>query len=263
MTGAAQIRCFADPVGAARALAAQLVLEGRACQTERGRFTLALTGGATARQLYAALTAAECREFPWEATELFWSDERAVPPGHPDSNQRLARETLLAHGRTSESQIHPMIRTPGDAVNPDGAAAAYEQVLRELTGADSPVLDVVLLGLGPDGHMASLFPGADSLQEMHRSVIVVRNSPKPPPVRVTMTVPIISGSAVVHLLVVGAEKADAVRETLEGARDSVRWPAQALASAAGSVTWWLDAAAAGGLRRESGRSRVGSHRSNL
>ena len=161
----------------------------------------------------------------------------------------MARETLLAHGLAPDARIHPMIRSAEDAQDLEYAAVAYEQRLRELTGDDRPSLDAVLLGLGEDGHVASLFPCARSLREQARSVIVVRDSPKPPPVRLTMTVPLINRSAAVHLLVVGDDKADAVQATLDGARDSDRWPAQGIEPADGLATWWLDAGAARWLSR--------------
>ena len=128
-----------------------------------GRFTLALTGGRTPRRLYEELGAEHLGDFPWAATDLFWSDERAVPPDDAESNQRLARETLLAHGRVPDARIHPMIRRVEDLRDLEGAAVAYERRLQEVTGDDCPSLDVALLGLGPDGHVASLFPGADSI----------------------------------------------------------------------------------------------------
>lgn len=214
-----------------------------------GRFTLALTGGRTPRRLYEELGAAHLGDFPWAATDLFWSDERAVPPDDAESNQRLARETLLAHGRVPDARIHPMIRRVEDLRDLERAAVAYERRLQEVTGDDSPSLDVALLGLGPDGHVASLFPGADSLQEHVRAVIVIRDSPKPPPLRLTLTVPAINRCLAVHVLVAGDDKAEAVQATLEGSRDPDRWPAQRIAPADGSVTWWLDAAAARRLRR--------------
>ncbi len=244
-----EVRVFPDVDGAARALAARLVRDARARVSSSGRFTLALTGGKTPRRLYEALGTVHRDDFPWAATEFFWSDERAVPPDDADSNQRLARETLLAHGLAPDARIHPMIRSAEDAQDLECAAVAYEQRLRELTGDDRPSLDAVLLGLGEDGHVASLFPCARSLREQARSVVVVRDSPKPPPVRLTMTVPLINRSAVVHLLVVGDDKADAVQATLDGARDSDRWPAQGIEPADGLATWWLDAGAARWLSR--------------
>ena len=244
-----EVRVFPDVDGAARALAAHLVRDARARVSSTGRFTLALTGGKTPRRLYEALGTVHRDDFPWAVTEFFWSDERVVPPDDADSNQRLARETLLAHGLAPDARIHPMIRSAEDAQDLERAAVAYEQRLRELTGDDRPSLDAVLLGLGEDGHVASLFPCARSLREQARSVIVVRDSPKPPPVRLTMTVPLINRSAAVHLLVVGDDKADAVQATLDGARDSDRWPAQGIEPAGGLATWWLDAGAARRLSR--------------
>jgi 6-phosphogluconolactonase len=249
MTSTPEVRVISDVDGAARALAAHLVRDARARVSSTGRFTLALTGGNTPRRLYEALGTVHRDDFPWAATEFFWSDERAVPPDDAGSNHRLAREMLLAHGLAPDTRIHPMIRSAEDAQDLERAAVAYEQRLRERTGDDRPSLDAVLLGLGEDGHVASLFPRARSLREQMRSVIVVRDSPKPPPVRLTMTVPLINRSAAVHLLVAGDDKADAVQATLDGARDPDRWPAQQIELPGGLATWWLDAGAASRLRR--------------
>jgi 6-phosphogluconolactonase len=186
---------------------------------------------------------------PWDALELFWSDERVVPRDHADSNYRMVRETLLATDPVAEDRIHPMVASDDlDEADLEDVAASYERVLRDATGGEAPALDAVLLGLGPDGHIASLFPGAGAVGRSDRLVVAVRDSPKPPPRRLTLTSAFIKRSAAVHLIVIGASKADAVLETLEGPHDPDRWPAQRLVPVHGTLTWWLDAAAASTLR---------------
>ncbi len=221
------------------------VAAGRRRVTDRGRFVVALAGGNTPRLLYEFL-ARECREsLPWDRVHFFWSDERYVPPGHPDSNYRMAREALLDHIDVPPANIH---RPETDLDDPDEAARRYERELQELLG-DDPRLDWVLLGLGEDGHVASLFPGSPLLSETERLVAVVHDSPKPPPTRLTMTLPIINDASEVHFLVTGEAKAEAVRATLEGPRDSRHVPAQAVQPAEGTLTWWLDSDAASLLKK--------------
>ncbi|GEM_PF-109628 len=241
-------RIFTQGDALCQSLATTIVEEARACQAAGGSYRLALTGGTTPRRLYTALAARH--DVPWGALELFWSDERAVALDHADSNYRMVRETLLARDPVAADRLHPMVA----ASDPDDAdleelAADYERVLRDATGADAPALDAVLLGLGPDGHIASLFPGEGERDRPDRLVVAVRDSPKPPPRRLTLTSAFINRSATVHLIVTGASKADAVRGTLEGPHDPDRWPGQRLAPAHGTLTWWLDAAAASRLRQ--------------
>jgi 6-phosphogluconolactonase len=245
-------RIFTQGDALCQSLATTIVEEARACQAAGGSYRLALTGGTTPRGLYTALAARH--DLPWSALELFWSDERAVPRDHADSNYRMVRETLLAADPVAEDRLHPMVASSDldrdlDDADLEEAAADYERVLRDATGADTPALDAVLLGLGPDGHIASLFPGAGERDRPNRLVVAVRDSPKPPPRRLTLTTAFINRSAAVHLIVTGASKADAVRGTLEGPHDPDRWPAQRLAPAHGTLTWWLDAAAASRLRQ--------------
>lgn len=235
-------RIFPDKHALARALAEEFVTRSRAQVVADGRFTIALAGGTTPRLLYEELGGGRRDEVPWAEIQFFWSDERVVPLDHADSNYRLVRETLLAHGRAPAEHVHAMAADPED---PEAGARRYEARLEDVLGSVHPALDWMLLGLGPDGHIASLFPGASTLRESARSVIAVRDSPKPPPVRLTMTLPFINRSAEIHIVVAGAEKAEAVHGTIEAGRDSDRWPAQGIAAT--RVTWWLDQAAASRL----------------
>jgi 6-phosphogluconolactonase len=213
---------------------------------DAGRFVVALAGGNTPRILYRFL-ALECRKpISWECVELFWTDERLVPPGHPDSNYRMTREALLDHVDIPAANIH---RPETERDDPEEAARRYEQRLFDVLG-DNPKLDWVLLGLGEDGHVASLFPGSPLLRETDRWVAVVRDSPKPPPIRLTMTLPIINDASEIHFLVTGRAKAEVVRATLEGPMEPERFPAQAVQTAEGNLTWWLDADAASLLKKK-------------
>lgn len=233
-------RIFDDKHALARALAEEFVTRSRAQVVGRGRFSIALAGGTTPRLLYEEL-ARRSDEVPWAHVHFFWSDERAVPLDSEDSNYRLAAETLFTSGRVPASNVHAMLSSPDD---PEAAARAYEARLIDILGSERPGVDWTLLGLGPDGHIASLFPGAPALRESSRSVVVVPDSPKPPPIRLTVTLPFINRSGQVHVLVVGADKAAAVRGTLEGSRELDRWPGQCIAPTNGTLTWWLDRAAA-------------------
>jgi 6-phosphogluconolactonase len=184
--------------------------------------------------------ASEFRDaIPWEDVHIFWSDERYVPPDHPESNQRFVCEALLDRVPLREKNIHRSSTTLDD---PEDAARLYEEEIHD-------PLDWMLLGLGDDGHFASLFPGSSALEEKERSVIVVRDSPKPPPLRLTFTLPLVNRSNQVHFMVSGSGKAEALRSTLEGPPDPSRWPAQAVRPSRGSLTWWVDEEAAGKLSR--------------
>lgn len=171
-----------------------------------GPFRLALSGGSSPRLLYAELS---LRGIDWEKVEFYWIDERFVPHDHPDSNYRMARETLLYHIGAKPEQIHSM-PTNGD---PNDAAWAYEAELKRAYGADSldparPLFDFVLLGLGSDGHICSLLPGSPVLEERTRWVVPV--SQGRPEVRLTLTYPAVQSSRMTAFLVTGRDKAEAV-----------------------------------------------------
>ena len=174
----------------------------------RGRFLFALSGGNTPRHLYAALAAPPYAALPWGRAHFFWSDERCVPPDHPDSNYRLAHETLLSHLQLLPGQIH---RLPGE-LGPDSGAACAEHNLRAFFFGsdlrnDFPVFDLILLGVGPDGHTASLYPGRPALAERTRWVVAEPNPGHPPFVpRLTLTLPVLNGAREVLFLVAGEEK---------------------------------------------------------
>ncbi|MGH7065519.1 MAG: 6-phosphogluconolactonase, partial [Stellaceae bacterium] len=185
---------------------------------EAGRFSICLSGGSTPRRLYQLLAAAPYRDaLPWDRVHWFWGDERFVPWDHPDSNYRMAREAMLAHSPAPAENIHP-IETTG---MPADGARAYEQTLKAYYGADAldparPLFDVMLLGLGPDGHTASLFPGNDVLDERRRwaaEVIGAREED-----RITLTYPVLESSRHAAFLVAGADKREMLARALAGDR---------------------------------------------
>ncbi|HEY1630041.1 MAG TPA: 6-phosphogluconolactonase [Rhizomicrobium sp.] len=201
-------------------------------ETGSGPFRLALSGGSTPRLLYRLLAQ---RQMPWERLELFWGDERFVPPDHPDSNYRMARDEWLKHAPTS-AQIHPI---PTDTT-PQDCAARYEELLRGIADRRGPgYFDVTLLGLGADGHTASLLPGQPVLDERAHWVAPVLKGRDEP--RITLTYPALESSKAVAFLVTGAEKRDTVARVREG---DLHLPAARLRPR-GAIVWFLDEAAAG------------------
>ena len=206
-----------------------------------GRCSLVLAGGSTPRPLYALLASRFREKIPWDRVHLFWGDERYVAHDDAKSNYRMAKEALLDHVPCPSRNIHPM-RT--DVADPDAAARDYESTLGEFFSGGEPRFDVVLLGLGDDGHTASLFPGSPALDERERWVVAA-TAPVEPRSRLTLTLPVLTQAMQTHFLVTGAGKAQVVRRVLTGSADVDRHPAAALALGAMPVTWWLDHDAAG------------------
>jgi|SRR5579864_1075088 len=231
-------RCIGNVDVLAARLREEITRLGRAPSTGRG-LSLAVSGGSVATTFFPRW-AAEAT-FDWGSTDVFWADERAVPPTDPESNYALARSLWLDSARAPADRVHRM-----RADDPDLAAAArdYDAELRRVVG-ERPVLDLVLLGMGPDGHVASLFPGHALLGEAGLNVAAVLDSPKPPPRRLTLTLPVLTAARTVVIGAFGASKAGIVRLAIEEA-DS-RLPAALVARGAGRTVWLLDAEAAGQL----------------
>ncbi len=208
----------------------------------QGRFAVALAGGNTPRAIYQLLATEYREQIPWSKVHLFWGDERYVPINDPNSNYRMVREALLDHIAIAAENVH---RMPTEFIQPETAALNYEKTLRDLWPTILPRFDLIQLGLGPDGHIVSLFPNSLLLQEENRLVAVVTDSPKPPPTRLTLTLPVINRAAQIHFFVSGAEKAEALQSTLEGPRDPQKFPAQAVQPINGELIWWIDKKAAG------------------
>jgi len=206
-----ELEILTDPEALARR-AAELVVA--AARDAGDRFAIALSGGSTPRRLYQLLVGAP---MPWARTHWFWGDERFVPPDDPASNQRMTREALLAHVPVPESQIHPI---PTTGLTPDQAAAQYERTLKAFYGAealtDRPLFDLVLLGLGTNGHTASLFPGKPVLEERSHWVGTMDDAEAGS--RITLTYPALESSRETLFLVAGADKKTVLREVLAGDR---------------------------------------------
>jgi 6-phosphogluconolactonase len=213
-----------------------------------GRFTVALSGGSTPRGLYKLLATdpAWRDQLPWARMHFFWGDERHVPPEHAESNFRMANETLLSVAPVPAANIH---RIHGEATSAADAASQYEDELMEvfgLTEGQVPRFDLILLGLGPEGHTASLFPGTRALLENHR--LVVSNwVGKLFADRITLTVPVLNNPACVMFIVSGADKATALKAILEGPYEPDQLPAQLINPTNGRLVWLLDRAVAGEL----------------
>jgi 6-phosphogluconolactonase len=214
-----------------------------------GRFTLALSGGSTPKATYSLLGSEPYRsQIDWTQVEIFWSDERCVPPDDKESNYALAQQVLLSNIPIPTNQIH---RMPADTSDRDAASQAYEREMQRTFSTDSiPNFDLIQLGMGPEGHTASLFPHQESLHEQQRLVMPV-NVPKPPPPRLTFTPPLLNAAKHVLFLVTGGEKADAVKAVLEGEYEPDEYPAQIVKPTNGEVTWMLDTEAARKLTQNS------------
>ena len=192
-------------------------------------FTVALSGGSTPKILYEVLADRQ-KEVPWSTTHLFWSDERHVPPDHPESNYRMAYEAMLSRVPVPDSNVHRILGENPDAQK---AAAEYEQIIVHR-------LDLILLGLGTDGHTASIFPNSEVLHETRR-LVAAPWVEKLNTYRITMTLPLLNNGASILFLVSGAEKAGIVKEVLEGPK---KYPAQFVQPTSGELLWMLDKDAA-------------------
>ncbi len=244
------VEVCATAMAAAQAAAARFVERVSAAIATRGRCVVALAGGSTPREMYVLLTQPPLvGAVDWSRVEVVWGDERCVPPNDPESNYRMARLALLDHVAIPASRIH---RIHGEAP-PVTAAADYEQALRLLlrTPAGPPQdvaghrIDLVLLGLGDDGHTASLFPGTPAIEdEVSWATAVVRPGAEAM-WRVTLTPPVLNAAGEVLFLVTGSGKAPIVRQLLATPPDTSHYPAQLIRPSSGSVHWILDAAAGG------------------
>jgi 6-phosphogluconolactonase len=214
------VHCDAELL--AKAVAARLVTRLVDAAAARGTASLVLTGGGIGTAVLAELAAAPARDaVDWRHLDVWWGDERFVPSGDKERNETGARAALLDHVDVDPARVHPMPPSDGpDGDDPDAAAARYATWLTEAATPEDhgpvPSFDVLLLGIGPEGHIASLFPGMPALYD-ERSVVAVRNSPKPPPTRLSLTLPSINAAKEVWILASGKEKAGAVALALSGA----------------------------------------------
>ena len=238
-----ELRIFDDSAGLCREAAQRILRARQKAVADEGRFALLLSGGQTPRQLYALLGSPEYRDrLDWAGTHLFWGDERAVPLSDPKSNYRMVAETLLSRVSIPEANIH-RIRTE---LPPEEAALSYERELREFFSG-APRFHLVLLGMGADGHTASLFPGSPALRERKRLVVATAQGSMP---RISLTVATLNAAREVLFLVTGAAKAPVLAAALEGPLDP-ELPAALVRPASGQVVWLVDRAAAAGLQKQS------------
>lgn len=230
-----------NPEEVARSAADRFVNLGQVAISERGRFGVALAGGSTPKRTYEILASEAYRDrVAWSQVHIFFGDERCVPPDDPQSNYRMAHEAFLSRVPIPAGNIH-RLRGEIDAAE---AAHLYETELRSFfAGAEWPRLDLILLGMGDDGHTASLFPGTAALQET-RAWVVANWVEKFNTFRVTLTAPAINHAAHIAFLITGAGKAKRLVEIMRGAREPERLPAQLINPVAGSLEWILDQAAA-------------------
>lgn len=243
-----QVRVMADAASLHRAAAGEFIRRARAAVQTRGVFHVALSGGSTPKGMFTLLVTEELlfRQVPWEQTHFWWSDERHVPPDHPDSNYKMASDAMLARAPVPPENIH---RVHSEYSDPAKAAQEYREELRRVLASNLPVLpqfELILLGMGPDGHTASLFPGTKALDESS-SPVVANWVGKFYAWRITFTAPLINRASAVLFLVTGQDKSLALKGVLEGPIEPHQLPAQLVHPASGELLWLVDQMAAAQL----------------
>ena len=229
---------YETPEEFARAAARDFVARAKSAIEERGRFAVALAGGSTPKATYEVLARDYRESLDWGAVHVFFGDERAVPPDHEDSNYRMARETLLDH--VPVGSVH---RMRGE-LPPEEAASSYEEEMREFFGPDGPPrFDLILSGIGDDGHTLSLFPETAALDVTDR-LVVANPVLKLETTRLTLTIPVANAARGVNFLVAGEGKAGTLKEILEGDADPRAYPAKYVRPENGDLAWMVDRAAA-------------------
>ena len=240
-----EIRVYPNAGELARAAAELFVTLAREAIAARGRFTVALSGGSTPRATHQHLASPTlASQVDWAHVHIFWGDERCVPPDHEHSNYRMARETLLDHVPLPPGNVH---RIRGEEA-PEWAAKATEIELRAFFGK-TPRFDLIFLGLGDDGHTASIFPGTSAVREETRWVVAQEHNLPPPPLvsRITFTPPLLNAAANIAFLVSGTGKAERLKEVLHGPYQPDILPAQIVNPKEGKLLWLVDEAAAQNL----------------
>jgi len=239
------VRSSPDIAGTTRATAEFFTSTILEAVKARGSARVAISGGSTPKAVFELLAnPAEpfAARVPWQQLQLFWVDERCVPPTHEESNFGMTKAALLDHVPLPAANVH---RMEGE-LDPEEAASRYESEIRNtfrLEGAETPTFDLILLGIGPDGHTASLFPHTDGLHEMAR-IVMANHVPQKDTWRITLTLPVITQGRKVAFLIEGAEKAPVVKTIFAGAYDPETYPAQLIRPASGKLTLLLDQGAA-------------------
>ncbi|HTC57501.1 MAG TPA: 6-phosphogluconolactonase [Candidatus Sulfotelmatobacter sp.] len=246
MSAPVELRRLTTPQDLFQAAAEEVIRTATDAVAQRGRFTIALSGGSTPRSLYTLIAANASVNLPWDQMFFFWGDERHVPPEDPESNYRMAKESLLSKVPIPGANI---FRIPAENPDASAAAEAYEQTVRKffaLAPGDFPRFDLILLGLGPDGHTASLFPETAALQENSR-IVVANWVKKLGTSRITFTLPTLNSARCVAFLVSGIDKAAVLHEVLEGHAPAEKYPSKLVQPSAGKLIWFVDKAAASEL----------------
>jgi 6-phosphogluconolactonase len=246
VSASVELRRLTTPQDLFQAAAEEVIRAATSAVAQRGRFTIALSGGSTPKNLYTLIAANASANLPWDRMFFFWGDERHVPPDDPDSNYRMAKESLLAKVAIPPANIFPV---PAEDPDASAAAEAYEQTLRKFFGlapGEFPRFDLILLGMGPDGHTASLFPETAALQEKSR-LVVANWVEKLQTSRITFTLPVLNAARCVAFLVSGTDKAVVLHEVLEGNAAVEKYPSKLVRPSDGRLIWFVDRAAASGL----------------
>jgi 6-phosphogluconolactonase len=250
LSSSVEIRVLTTPQELFEAAAEEVVRAAKEAVAQRGRFTIALPGGSTPKSLFNLLATNARTVMPWDRTFFFWGDERHVPPTDPDSNYKMAEETMLSKVPVAAGNV---FRIPAE--NPDAAAAAeaYERTLRkffQLEPGQVPVFDLILLGMGPDGHTASLFPGSAGLHEKTR-LVLANWVDKLKTSRLTLTLPVLNAAHCVAFLVSGTDKAAILKTVLEENAPPEQYPSKLIRPSNGKLIWLVDRAAASDLSTKS------------
>lgn len=257
MASSPEIRVLASPQEIFRAAAEGFAQAAAESVRSSGRFTVALSGGSTPKGLYSLLAEQFHASLPWQKIFFFWGDERHVPPDHPDSNFRMVNEAMLSKVPVSQENV---FRVPAENPDANSVAAQYELAIKQffrLNPGEFPRFDLVLLGLGPDGHCASLFPGTTALQEKTR-IFVENWVEKFNTYRLTLTLPALNHAARTMFLVADADKVAALKEVLEGSAPGEQFPAKLVKPTQGTLTWLVDRQAAAGLSAGSEQRATGT-----
>jgi 6-phosphogluconolactonase len=244
-SGPPRIHVYESITEISRAIASTIISHIRQTLAEKKIFDLVLAGGNTPRKLYAIIANTYRDEIPWERVRFFWSDERYIPYSDPRSNYGMARETLLSHLEVPGKNIFPM---PTNLPTAEEAAHQYEEVLKEQFNNSLPHFDLMLMGMGSDCHIASLFPHTIELEEKSRWVVTGVASEEPK-TRLSLTFPVINSAKLIHFLATGQKKAEAFRRAAQRIISTDDCPACGVRPHDGTVEWWVDKDAAGKLFR--------------
>jgi 6-phosphogluconolactonase len=246
VSATAELRRLTTPQDLFQAAGEEVIRAATDAVEQRGRFSIALSGGSTPRNLYTLIAANASASLPWDKMFFFWGDERHVSPDNPDSNYRMAKESLLSKVPIPGANI---FRVPAENPDVSAAAEAYEQTILKffaVNPGEFPRFDLILLGMGPDGHTASLFPETEALREKSR-LVRANWVEKLKTSRITFTLPLINAARCVTFLVSGIDKAPALHEVFEGNAPGDKYPSKLVSPSEGKLIWFVDRAAASEL----------------